>query len=564
MSTPKIRRLSIATAFALTTGSIAPLLAQGMATVIPFTDSQGMFTGHPVGLQLREQWQPTSSSSFPRMLIRSAGVETGALRPWEPAAFGAASAEHPDYSPRALYAHWVTTLYGIPLLDWDEEDPEHVPVLGGMSTGGDICPRIDADGKMIMGLPENVAWYSLSFTVRSDALGTAGSAFEAARAEEANPSGRIYSYIAEGSQNLRPDLIDTVRVEYTRAQLKLTGAIEGTSEVSALDWGMGRISSTPGASTTHLQPQRNSFYFTIDQSWIEALALTCSNCQFLGQSDSSQQATPVWLTPDPATVYVMSWNGTIWSQPMVAFDHVDLFGSTQTGAAIDALSVYQLASDLPETPTRVVFSLEPESRVNGAVVDQILVSQRPGSAMPPVRAKPLKTAADVKLTDKVGLADDAPTGPDDIDSLCGQDPRELQGYDLHVGYPVVTTNTSLAPEMGFSFLRYHRIDSIGKHIDTLLFQASGIDLSGYDFGAIQFDIEDFKGPSLPSSIKFAAAASSEMIVVFPQETTKELQVNVSSTVGIELRARARLHGVIFSPFQVDLDIAESWVDTIAL
>ncbi len=539
----------------------SPLIAQTQAPAIPHTQAQGMFTGHPVGAQVTNVAPSTTPPPVPRLQVRTPGLQSGSLRTWSTEDFGPTSSQHPDYSPSALFSHWTTSLLNAPPSAWDDATAPFVPVFGGMSTGGDVTPEVSHDGTM-QASSTLLGWYALSWTVDHEAVGQQASSIEIAGP---SPAGWVFSHTFEGSEGIRSLLIDNNRVEYTRFQMGLSATPAQTEEITSLDWGMGLISATPNSGPTSLQPVRDCFYFTIDSEWIQAYYPGGSST-FTGLSGSG---TPVQIPLDAGTVYAMTWNGSTWSAPMIAFDHVALYGSVQTNVALDALSVFRLPGDAPDQPTRVVFSLTADSTLDGQEVNQILVSQRSSSsAMALVTAEPLKSESGTQATTKLGLVEGgSPTlGADDIKSLCGRDPRldpdfeplpgTPQTFDSHQGTPLDIPLDLDANELGLSMLLYQPQN--GQEQQSLLLTATGIDLSGYDLGLIEFDFAIAEPSLLPIPLQQLNFFTAPPILVLADSQSAEFSFPYEPLSSVDLRAQARVHGFRQTPLAIDINIAQTW------
>jgi len=406
--------------------------------------AQGPLSAWPVGLVLEP---PTSSPLDPQpIVIHSSGPAPQPNRPWSQSAFGAPSAHFPDYSRLALTNHW-----------WDNT-ANPIPVeFGGVSTGGDICPPVDGEGRLQLANPSR--WYVLTVTVANDAEGAPGSLVRAAGVNGRNRAADIFSYYVDGTTILRPSLVNTTRVEYMREQLTLDNApgyqghpSKPTPEIAGLDWAMGVIAHDPAGTGSSAFPVRNRFYFTLTRAFL----LESSDLTFWDQHIG--MASPA----DAASIYVMDWGphgpggALAWSQPQVAISRERLMEGTTlvTGGLlaleIDALSVDQgPAGQALHNPDRVVVSFTPESDsaiTNPLGFDQILVRQFAPSNTP---LRPLSTPAasasqGAPISGKLGLRrrnTPQPNGtplpaPDDVRNTCGGDPDEYALLERVVGFPV--------------------------------------------------------------------------------------------------------------------------------
>ncbi|MEO0650301.1 MAG: hypothetical protein AAFZ65_06450 [Planctomycetota bacterium] len=530
---------------ALAAGFASPVQAQVPAPVVPLSAGQGMWTGDAVGVQ----WQTVTLPS--RLGVRDAGVSGAAVQPWTQERFGAGSIDHPDYSSRALFAHWVPGLFGQTAQQWSGADPRHNPILGGWSTGGDITPAVNAQGALQFGGIAPPAWYNLSFTVDEEAVGVAGSAVDQAVQNLGRASDHVFSYTADGSTGIRADYIHTVRFEYTGSQM---GGITQDAELTALDWGMGLISETPGATGSRLQPTRNRLYFSLSQAWITA---------------HSPAPLPGPIQAKSNEIYAMEWDGATWSEPAVAFSTTDLFGALQPAAELDAISVFSNGEVIGQEPT-AVFSLTPSSFLieNNELLlpSQILVTQRGAyhpygnedataetfSVQTGGSAAPLSTVVglEVELT--------AATVPDNVTGLCGRDPKEGQWLDPFKGNPTDMAAPSNGVEL--SILRHFdtfKVQDSASVQETLRLTVSGVDELGFDIAYIEFFITTFAEENgnlqplfvLPPLNTFGGAQDLLIEGVYP--------ITLDTSAGQELRVEAVVTGLTVTPFGVVPAIASS-------
>jgi hypothetical protein len=428
-----------------TTNQCNPNLVVNEPTAVRPNVSQSFLTGAALGLQITSDESIHGIGTSSRIGIRLEGTQTGAAEPWNTATFGASSstptAEFPDYSPAALFGHWLPEAMNSSG-PWSASAEGHLPELGGFSTGGDLCPPVNACGELDMVDPD-LRWYYLSFSV-DDTLGAqADSLVEVAENMFGTAEGTVFGYGIEGSQGMLAGYEDAVRVDYTRNQLNPGSLQIGTDAwaISALDWGAGQISRTNSGQTTNLQPRRDVFYFTLSSDWIT------------NYGSSPSAASPI--TPDPATIYYMTWGAAGWSDPAVALDQVALFGQLEPNAEIDALSVY-IGDGTEDDPDRVVFSLDAGDTVDGVVAYQILVTQSGNNGQTAAQAVPLQTPDGDPVSVKAGV--DAPAGPvvtgPDIDSLCGRDPSEQAALCRQQAVPVEDLSSDGNYELGVSAVRY--------------------------------------------------------------------------------------------------------------
>lgn len=444
-----------------------------LATQIPYGTAQGYVTGWAMGITAVDT---LSSSQTGAIRIRAPAVKDGKPTAWTATDFGAATGAHPDYSLAALAANWGLTFPVTSL---------PVNLFGGISTGGDVTPKVDAGGTL---QPHPRLWFALNFTLSPGATGTNGSLINSRY--DALPghdvSGDVYSYYPFIGSTLPSVYADTVRVEHTQVQL---GFDSSSARVTNIDYGIGMISIDPNANLGTLMPVRNCFYFTLTKQ-----ALT---------SVPAGHSWPVWVaghTVNPSTIYRMEWNGTSWAAPVIAFDHSVLFPEVGAGLnlhdpEIDAISVYQ--TDVAPGHDRVVFSLTLNSNVPGQTMyDQLLVFQRAtgNSSTPSTYAPdcpttalmvlPPAAATPVPVTEHVGLNR---VSPDNILSTCGFDPtRGEPTLPMNAVVGIAVDDSAPGNQLGLSGIRTRLPDpsSPTNVIDTMHYQVTGLDTQGMDSGAV--------------------------------------------------------------------------------
>lgn len=527
----------------------ATAFAQGMAQQVFPEEGQGKFSNYPVGLGM---YDPTQSE---KSLIRAPSVVGGVPVPWSSAIFGAATTNHPDYSLTALTAHW-----------WSGSS---VPEFGGISTGGEVMPAVNTDGRMIMTTGN---WYMLSITVGRNAKGEDYSLLKSrtvvpgsSPAVARNPAGDILSYYAKGSTGINDDLEDTVRLEYSREQLQLQDPLPtatGPRELTNHDFGVGVISVDPGNRSETIFPVRNAFYFTLSLAWVTG-------------PGSALQLDSEYV--NASTIYGMIWNGTTWDDPFIAFTHAELFpGYDLHEVEIDALSVDK-GSGTVGSPDRAVFSLTPDSDdVTDGTFDQILVFQRDGSAGGLCDTTALliadSTTPGTRVSERFGLKPRTSFvpglgEPDNVRSTCGGDPKE----PYEVG-PVCGIATGANPtgdgDMGLSVVRTcvpvyfpendEELPPAGPPamVETLNFEVTGFDFDGFDLGFIRLYIEGANGPEQLGAaywIDPASEALNALDIAIPME---------NYVIGLPVKLRARCVGFNFSDPNNPVELLESWVITI--
>src|SRR5688572_18606915 len=227
--------------------ALAGATSAQMAEQVPITEAQGQLTNWAVGLSIVDSNVLASSAGAAR--VRAPGVQNGQPIGWTAAEFGAATAIHPDYSLSALTQNW-----GFPSLPATTFPDE---LFGGISTGGDVTPPVTFEG-VLQRTPR--VWYALNVSVRGDAQGEEDSLIRARAGVQGGAGSEIFSYYPYAGLSLPESFEDTVRVEFTRAQLGITTS---TAQVENLDVGMGLISADPGGEAGFFTPVRDRFFFTV-------------------------------------------------------------------------------------------------------------------------------------------------------------------------------------------------------------------------------------------------------------------------------------------------------------
>ena len=510
----------------LAIGLSSVALAQMGGQVGP-ESAQGFLTGTPVGLQHVKENAANSALRKPLIRQRTNTVANGTLVKFQAPALSAPGANNPDYSDAKLF-DWISA-YSL-----DPSNAYHRPELGDMSTGGDVTPQVDSEGSLEMNVATNTTWLHTTISVDGNAVGQTGSLIS----RPGTGSSDLFSYVAENSIGIDPAFVDQVRIEYTTAQLDLPNANRG---VNAVDWGMGLISRTPNGGTTQLQPVRNLFYFTVSKWWLDM-----------------HPSIPM----EPYEVYVMEWNGTDWSTPVVAFDVTSLFHEDTLAlldlaeTEIDGLSVF-LGTGSAATPNRVTFSLTPGSWLDPAARQgELLVSQRYPDVVlsrdlrterPDPATAPSPTNRGILITDKFGLFL-APEGgdPDNVDGICNKDPKEPFKLDSSIALPMEAQPGAPDGDLGFTMLRDGEADPSGldpSHHGDLMMQAHGVDLEDGQIGVVVLELEAWRdGELLPF-----ATTDSGYLLALPGEDPPHLfgafhmdLRNEAPMTKISLRGRALL------------------------
>ncbi len=505
--------------------------------------AQGVFSNFAVGMTVGGTGAPGD------LVIRAPGVNGGIPIQWSAGTFTSASATHPNYSYGAL-----TT--------WAQGSSNPLPSFGGISTGGEVMPIVRWNGELDMA-PMN--WFMLSIGVAPNARGVAGSVLSMQTQNGTrNPAGDILSYYFIGSQGVNQALVDHSFLESSREQLKLNDIPTSAADrvIRNFDWGMGVLSSDPGARAGSMFPVKNCFYFTLTQAYVNSIPGLLLD----------------GLPPSSSTVYAMTWTGAplAWTAPKRAFTSLELFGAGKDGVVeIDALSVDK-GSGSWELPSRAIVSLTLASNPSpGAAYDQLLVYQRGTTTL----AQPLQTDHEHEnpaqtFSQKIGLrlVADPTGGPDEVTGTCGGDPKEP-----YIIGPVVAIATDQprtgAGTLGLSAMRTCPHDPNGNPDgdyetptdDTLHIQVSGMnhsdDDSDYDLGFIQLFIEQrvYTGHGIPA----APTPWGEALWIDTTtegRNTLDVSIPVPCTLLNEtFRFSAKIYRVLFTPAPVAYQLRESCV-----
>jgi hypothetical protein len=506
--------------------------------VLP-TLAQGEMHGWAIGVQIEDG----TSSTVPHELRVFGGGDTmPAPLPWTESTFGAVNADHPDFSEAALGA-WSSSRI-----------PPIRPAYNSMSTGGDICPPVTATGQLQMG----GAWYALSFTVAADADGMDGSLVRT-QSIGRNHAADVFTYYAEGGVGFHPELNDSVRLEYSRAQLGLDPSPSPAivePEVNSLDWGMGAISVDPLRKSGRFFPIRNRFYFTLSAEWIS--------------NYGSAFVTPLGLTLDPGAVYCLTWQSDgltpptySWSDPVEVFSKATLFPGVVGPIEIDALSVFegvlQTSTTPPPTPQRIVLSLTPQSDyalTPPAAYSQVLVYQ-PYQPVATLGVQTLKSTSGTPMTAEMGLVprnwNPAPgqSGePNDVRGTCGVDPPELMTPDEVAArsiYPAPVQREGTG-NLGLSGYRTLLPDDSGELQSRLFLITTGTSFGSYPYGMVKYFLEHGT-----DSIELNA----QLIVPGQLTCTFELPGDLPVQLG-DVNVRAVLYGVLTTPTPTAVALRDSW------
>jgi len=504
----------------LTSNQILPTLAQGQ------------MHGWAVGIQIQDS---TLANAPHELRVWGGGTTMTSPEPWTEATFGAINGDHPDFSQAALGA-WSNSRIGF------------LPAFNGMSTGGDICPPVNANGVLQMA----GAWYALSFNVAAGANGKDGSLVRV-QSIGRNHGADVFTYYAEGGVGFHPELNDSVRLEYSRAQLGLDPSPSQNilePEINALDWGMGAISVDPNRRGGRFFPIRNRFYFTLSADWISNFGALL------------QVATPpLALALDPGAVYCLSWSpdssvpsGYSWSDPVEVFSKATLFPETSGQIEIDALSVFeglqQTSTTPPSTPQRVVLSLTPasdESHPSSGAYSQVLVYQ-PNMTN---GVQTLQSASGTSMTDEMGLEPRTEQGePDDVTGTCGVDPDEIMlpcGVAARSIYPAAVVREGTG-DLGLSGYRTLLPDDGGSIHDRLFLTTTGTSFGAYPYGMVKYFLESTSG---------SFELSAHLIVPGQLTCTYELPGDLPVALG-DVNVRAVLYGLQLAPVVSAVELRDSW------
>lgn len=420
-----------------------------MSPQIPPSVAQGMMSTAAAGL-VWNNGVPNGGAS--EIVVRGPGAAPGMPTQWSSSRFGPAAGNHPDYSMPALLASWPTLTTPVEFAD--------------VSTGGDIIPQVKADGTLQMG---NM-WYGLSIMVDGGAAGQTNSLIQQRVAAGLSVVGTVFSYYAEGSKGIDPNLVGKTFIEQTYEQLGYSSG--GPGHLTGLDWGMGLISVDPNARGNPYFPVRNALYFTVTKSWADAN----QNVDFLSN-------TPGVNPPNARSIYVQYWTGVPgsynWGEPALAFSDVEL-GLEHINDEIDMLSVYNFNGNC-----RVVLSTVPGGHAPNR--DQILVYQRAQNGAPLCPTTALKTQSGVRVSERIGLQG-GPNDPDNVRGGCGKDP-ETAALSGILGTPVEQSGGMFqANAMGSSSFRQQPpADVPSTIVDVIHLEASGTDIGVNNVaGALEF------------------------------------------------------------------------------
>jgi hypothetical protein len=527
-------RLGIASRLGIAVALLVPSAAAQLTSsqVLP-TLAQGQMHGWAVGIQIQDATQ----ASVPRELrVWGGGTTMPAPQPWTAVTFGAVNGDHPDFSEAALGV-WATSRNSAP------------PAYNAMSTGGDICPPVDPNGVLQMA----GAWYALSFTVAANAKGKNGSLVRA-QSTGRNHAADVFTYYAEGGVGFHPVLNDSVRLEYSRAQLGLDPSPSPSialAEINALDWGMGAISVDPSRLGGRFFPIRNRFYFTLSAAWI-----TLYGGLFQGGT------SPLPFVLNPGAVYCLTWqadssapSGFSWSDPVEVFSKATLFPGAEGTIEIDGLSVFEglVQNSGTPWPQRIVLSLTPasdDSHPGSGAYSQVLVHQ-PFLPYMTNGVQALKSATGTLMTQEMGLEPRTETGePNDVTGTCGVDPNELMlacGVAARSIYPAAVVREGTG-NLGLSGYRTLLPDDMGNMRHRLFLTTTGTSFGTYPYGMVKYFLEFSTG-----SIELSA----HLIVPGQLTCTYELPGDLPGVAG-DVNVRAVLYGLQFTPGVSAVALRDSW------
>ncbi|HTF87409.1 MAG TPA: hypothetical protein VK843_03290 [Planctomycetota bacterium] len=427
----------------------SPAIAQ-VGSQYLLTQMQGMFSNSAVGVTFKDL------AGVETLGIRSAGVVNNVdPADWDATRFGPASLIHPDYSK-------VELLKGINLLS-PSGPPAQTLGFGGFSTGGDVCPHIDNQGKLVF----TNTWYFLSITVGAQPLGHVYGKAGTALNSLTKPKQAFISYYVEGSTGIDLVLVNSTVIEQTGTQLGFLPTSD--VEVTGIDLGMGAISSDQFGTRTRLfSPVRDELYFTPTPEWV-----ALNNTHKVGGAVLNSK-----------TIYRMQWlatgtNSWAWSAPTVAVTPDELFGvGNHANKVIDALSVH---SNLVGTAfTRVVFSTTLASGSPGELLGYDSANGSP--------AMPLRTPINnVLVAERIGLhlAGD-PEGIDNVTGTCGGDP-DPDSFDSVIGYPITRFDLNEPKPLGMAVYR-SMTPAFGDRVDM---QVSGLQVPTTGNYEVRFQVGSY-------------------------------------------------------------------------
>ncbi len=431
------------------------------------TELRGMFHAAPIGLL---ETTPDASLTLQDLLVSGTSLTGSLPAEWTTARFGPAGADFPIYSRTALRAGIERAVQGFVADDLE---------LGGVSSGGDVCPQIQADGRIVLGLDSN--WYFLSVAIDNGSgtvYGTAGSTL----ASLASPQHSVISYYFEGNTIIQQGLRDAVAVEEVHSDLGF--GVNDARRISGIDRGIGVISHDPtGGRTGWLASVRDKVYFSFTEAWLTSHGTLPA----LAMSQGGSLGANFEVTP--GTIYEMTWDdlggaiGWGWTDFRVAFTREDLFGTSQGYAELDALSVYERTG-----VKRVIFS----TTLSTGSPDQLMGYDVATMSSQNSGGVPIRTQTGALVSGKLGLRNDSsPVGTDNVTGTCGGDPEHT--ILLYVaGIPVETDLTNAGQPLGLSVYR-SRVEGarITRDAEALHLAVSGIPTNGtgplaafLDFGTV--------------------------------------------------------------------------------
>ncbi|MFK7739662.1 MAG: hypothetical protein AB8H80_05005 [Planctomycetota bacterium] len=424
--TPISKRTLQAASFLLVATTCA---AQIPSIPIPQIRRQGPFSVWPVGVVL----SPLNPYAVGNTL-KHVKVAPRANPPEAPIYNSAWS--RPDYSKAALLPHLP-----LPLRNVFEMD--------GVDSGNALTPdtwkAVKDNSQNVIGFSPNLAeqqrWLALSASV------TTSSPLTLHPLLSSGDGNTIFSYFFEDSVGLPASMNNALHIEQTGAQMLLPV----NEELSAFDYKLGMLMSSPDDELARFAPKENYLYFSVTPNFV-AIYNGMPNALSLFPF-AADKATPNVLEygPDAAVIYQSTWTPAegntpgSWSNPILWKTRTDLGLSNSAAENIDALTV-------EHDSETVIFSM---TRIATLVRDQILVHL---PNYQPLGSLPLYDDDGFRVSDKMGIADD-----DDVDALCGDDPEVMVGdvgraagapmafrYAPLAGNPLFA---GLAEPVGFSIAR---------------------------------------------------------------------------------------------------------------
>lgn len=247
------------------------------------------------------------------------------------------------------------------------------------------------------------AWAGIAFSVTRNTIGEEGKTI-ANEAFNGTAAGDLFQYLWPDSVGVAPSLVDEVVRAIDSTQFRLLGGATTATQANleAFDLFPPMLAGEPN---TFGQPlgQFGMVVFSVDQSSIPNVP----NNWWNGRPESA------------ATLFATSWNGTTWTTPQA------LLGQNEFGLSTPPTDIVAVALDGQQQTLAFVPKGVPTAKLFMFVDLKI--------AAPLRTAVPIKLPDDTLLETAIGLLPGAQ--PDDIDALCGIDPR-IPGLQYFMGSPL--------------------------------------------------------------------------------------------------------------------------------